>query len=436
MNIHKVNITILTPTHIGCDKKLTSAGEYIATNNNIQIIDQNSVNDIFKQDKELRNLFLSSILEKGVNVNVWEFFKSHNVEDNLKFAQVSKLNAKEFNPNSNNILELTIETNGKKYIPGSTLKGVFRTIFFAYLIKKDFGVQSEIERIIDDNQSLHRIKDEVLILEKKQLDSTFGKLLFEDSSEIENQFIEMEIAKRVHLFGIDIEGLDLIRQCISKDTTLSFGLKIKDKKENILEYFWSPDLKSVFKIINEIVKDYIIFEVELLKNSKSETAKKITENLNSILKQIEESENYQAFIRLGKGKTLFFQVILPFISEKSRTKILNLIVKDDDKANFPATRIINDFDEMFGWVKLSVEGLVKKELVIVENFIEDVQLGMTIMVNYIAPKIVSFKLNGIMYNNVQLVNPLKRVFEKNEVIKVIITQTNKEGIIKIVKINF
>lgn len=436
MLIHNIDITILTPVHIGSDKKLTSAGEYIATNNSIQIIDQNSINNIFIEDKELRNLFLNEILEKGVNVNIWEFFKNHKVEDKFKFSRINNLNAKDFNPDSNNILELAIETNGNKYIPGSTLKGVIRTIFFAYLIKKDTCIQNAIEKIIEENQRLNIIKDEALKLEKKLLDSKFGKIIFEDSSGIDNQYIEMEIAKRVHLFGVDTEGLDNIRECISKEAKLNFRLKIKDQKVNELECFWEPELKSVFKIINDINKDYINYEIELLKKSKSSIAKKISENFNFILKEIEESESYQAFIRLGKGKTMFFQIILPFISEISRDKILNLIIKDDDKSNFPSTRIVNDFDEIFGWVMLSLNGLKKKELVLVENFCEDVQVGKTIKVNYIAPKIVSFKLNGIVYESVQLVNPLKRTFEKYEVVKVDIAQTNKEGIIKIVKINY
>ncbi|MCF6184849.1 MAG: hypothetical protein L3J56_09560, partial [Bacteroidales bacterium] len=95
----------LSPIHIGNGNSLTSIGEYIVAGSNVRVIDQEFLYETLKENKLTKD-YIDHITAKGVNTNIWEFFRDKKIEKDLKYEREIALNVPDFNPESNNLLEL------------------------------------------------------------------------------------------------------------------------------------------------------------------------------------------------------------------------------------------------------------------------------------------------------------------------------------------
>lgn len=429
MSNYSIVIETISPLHIGSGESLTSVGEYVATNNTIRIIDQKHLRGLL-DTCHLSKPYLDFILNYAKNTHVWDFFTDQKIEKDLQFIREFPLNAEAFNPESNNILELAIETGDQKYIPGSSLKGAIRTLVFAYCISTDSSLQCEIEDIISENDNLYSIVKQVSSKENEWLNGDFNHLRVTDSEAVSNESIVAEVAKRSHLFGVETEGLDNLRECIAPETQIKTTITIKSEPINAqLGWLYDEDLAGLLRSINQVMDQYIGYEMDLLSKSNDAVAKELIKTLHALRQEIKQYGSNTALLRLGKGKTYLFQVILPMLSLKAQNKILQLIVKEEEaRSNFPKTRVLNDHNEMFGWVKLSLPALSLSETDIVDNKIETIKVGETILMAYsVDLKTVQLKLNGVPYEKVQMVNKLKIAFKKGAQIQVMVKQITKDG---------
>ena len=137
MKYHKHNliITTLSPLHIGNGNSLTSIGEYFATNDNIHIVDSEELLELLQE--KLSNDYLKTILEDGKQTRAWDFLKDKGIKQPPALKSIHFNAPVGFDTNSNNTLELAIETDGLKYIPGSTLKGALRNLLFVNFITEE-----------------------------------------------------------------------------------------------------------------------------------------------------------------------------------------------------------------------------------------------------------------------------------------------------------
>jgi CRISPR-associated protein Csm5 len=437
MNNHPIIIEALTPLHIGKGESLTSVGEYVATSNRIRIIDQIALRSILAR-KGIQKEYLAYILDYAKNTHVWDFFKSQNIENDIKYTRDFKLNANAFNPESNNILELATETCSKKYIPGSSLKGALRTLVFASCIGADTNLKNNIEHIISEKDNLYDIRKFILQAEEKSLNDDFYLFRVEDSSLVDDEDIVAEIAKRQHLFGIKTDGLDNLLECIATGTKIKTNITIIPEAENDnLKWMNSQSLTELFQAINLITEQYIDHEIKQLCNSAHEIAKELCKALKELKILLNKCGNQAAFLRLGKGKTFIFQVILPMLSFHSQEKIIRLLVQEPEaRVNFPKTRVLTENNQMFGWVKISMPDLLLDESSFFDNIIQEPKLGVTKLKAYFLDvKKVSYKVNGVVYRDAQLINQFKKEFKKGQLIEVLVTQITKEGKINQVKID-
>ncbi len=415
--------------HIGSGESITSVGEYVATNKTIRIIDQEHLRGLL-ESYHLRDSYLDFILNYAKNTHVWDFFTEQEIEKELQFVREFPLNAEAFDPQSNNILELAIETSNQKYIPGSSLKGAIRTMVFAYCIYSDSSLQREVEDIIIRNDNLYSIIKGVHSLENEWLDNDFKNITVSDSLGVANENIVAEIAKRVHLFGVETDGLDNLRECIMPGTQIKTLIGVKSSPVNAqLQWLYKEDLAGLFPVINQMMDLYIRFEIELLSKSNDAVAEKLIDSLGSMQQEIKQYGSNTALLRLGKGKAFLFQIILPILSPESQSKILELIVKEKEaRSNFPKTRVLNDYNEMFGWVKLSLPAMLVSETDMVDNEIEALKVGETKLIAYSMDlKTVHLLLNGVFLEKVQMVNKLKITFKRGAQIQVVVKQITKDG---------
>ncbi len=429
MSNYPIILETISPLHIGSGESITSVGEYVATNKIVRIIDQEHLRSLL-ETYHLKDPYLDFILNYAKNTHVWDFFTDQEIDKELQFVREFPLNAKAFNPQSNNILELAIETSNQKYIPGSSLKGAIRTLVFAYCIYSDSSLQREIEGIISSNDNLYSIIKGVHSFENEWLDSDFKNISVRDSLGVANENIVAEIAKRVHLFGVETDGLDNLRECIMPGTQIKTMIGVKSNPVKAqLQWLYEEDLTGLFPVINQMMDLYIIFEIGLLSKSNDAVAKKLINSLHAMQREIKQYGSNTALLRLGKGKTYLFQIILPILSPESQSKIIELIVKEKEaRSNFPKTRVLNDYNEMFGWVKLSLPAMPVSETDMVDNEIEALKVGETNLIAYAVDlKTVQLRLNGVFLEKVQMVNKFKIAFGRGAQIQVVVKQITKDG---------
>jgi len=437
MNNHPIIIETLSPLHIGKGDSLTSVGEYVATSNRIRIIDQVHLHNLL-DEKGLQQEYMDYILNYAKNTHVWDFFTGHKIENEVKYNREFPLHAAAFNPDSNNILELAIETAGQKYIPGSSLKGAIRTLLFAYCIGADHSLRSRVENIIATADDLYTIKKRILHEEDTLLNSELNLFRVEDSLPVAEENVVAEISKRAHLFGVRTEGLDNLRECIDVGTLIKTTISvIPQLQDSNLLWLNRDDLSGFFHAVNTVTDHYIDVELKLLSKSTDSIAKEIAGELLGLQKQLKQSADQSAILRLGKGKTFIFQVILPMLNEASQNKIIRLLVNDADaRINFPKTRVLTDNNKMFGWIKLSLPELPTSEINYFNNIIENPLKGVTKLKAYfLETKKVCLMYNGIFYPSLQLVNQLKTHFKKGQEIEVVLQQLSNEGKIIHVKLD-
>lgn len=226
-NLYNISLTTLSPIHIGTGDTLTSIGEYIATSASIKIVDQQALNKLFESHTGLRERFLFHIGEKQKNSNIFQFFKDEGLEQDISFTRTIPLHAKDFNTTSNNLLELLIDAGCGNYIPGSSLKGAFRSLFFAAAIMDDPSLKKKVSEIITSSELiskpnkklteqdiLKQIRKQVEQLEDRLFQDDMTRFKVRDSGPFAGEDLCVEIAKREHLFGVDSTGLDVLRECI------------------------------------------------------------------------------------------------------------------------------------------------------------------------------------------------------------------------------
>jgi CRISPR type III-A-associated RAMP protein Csm5 len=436
MNNHTIFIQTLSPLHIGNGNTLTSVGEYVSTSQTVRIVDQERLLPLLKS-KGIYEDYINYILNYAEHTHVWDFFTTHGMEKEIAYIREMPLNARLFNPESNNILELAIETGGQKYIPGSSLKGAIRTILFANCIASDHDLKSEIEKIVKHDK-LNDIRKLIEKIEDEVLKKTCQHVWVEDSKPVGNDKMVVEIAKRVHLFGVQTDGLDNLRECIGVDVAIKTTLSMEESRlDDDFGFLKQNDLTGLFQVINRVTETYIDHEIKLLKSSSEPLAREIIQSLTSFKAQIAASKDQSAIMRLGKGKTYIYQVILPFLSIPSQQKIIELMVGNEEKRiNFPRTRVLTDHNSMFGWVKISMPEFSVEDITFFNNVVENPEKGVTkIKAYFLEMKKVCFMHNGLVYREVQLVNHMQRPYRKGEEIEVTVQQITKEGKINQVKID-
>lgn len=437
--VYNILLHTISPLHIGTGRSLTSVGEFIATGSSVNIIDQRALNELLVSKEGLMQRYLNHIIEEQENANVFRFFREEAIEGEIKYSRELPLHAQGFNPESNNMLELMIETDGRKYIPGSSVKGAIRTMFFALEIIEDSSLRNKINEIVLAPKSdLYQIKNKVEDIEKDLFQNDMMNFIVRDSQPFSEQDICVEIAKREHLFGVDSEGLDVLRECVAKDSATSFEVVVEKQFNNPSLRFFNDEkaFGNMFAIINQVTEKHIEFELELLKLSSHRTAQSIKNELISIQKQIKTGKNKEAYLRLGKGKTFYFMVILPFLDEQAREKVLHLMkVEPSSVGTYPKTRILNDSNEMYGWVRLGIEEKPVENKPLFENNVDELIVNETVLIaRCMSDKLVHIQIKGDCFENVQLVNKLKINLDVGADVKVMVGQITKEGRLNQVKL--
>lgn len=152
--VYNCKITALSPLFIGSGEEISGLLDYIPNGDKIVILDWNKLLNHPKiKDKEDEINNITDDIEEG-RLDLKKFLN----EKNIKLGEVEKYRINLSQSIGKNAIKNFIKTNGKPYIPGSSMKGAIRTCLLFYIIKEDKNKEREVLRRINHLIGNYRIK--------------------------------------------------------------------------------------------------------------------------------------------------------------------------------------------------------------------------------------------------------------------------------------
>ncbi len=136
---YTMKLDVLTPTHIGCDEKLQKVDLFVG-NDKIAILDGHQWTRLLRQ-YNLLETYLEEASRAGKELNNWAWLQEKNRALDLWSMKEPPFQALMPKPGdmreANDIARFVHDVHQKPYIPGSSLKGVFRSAVLAATIQKE-----------------------------------------------------------------------------------------------------------------------------------------------------------------------------------------------------------------------------------------------------------------------------------------------------------
>jgi len=406
----EVKIKTLSPIFIGGSNAgiLSPYSDYVQVDDKIILIDQNKLTELLSKDNSLIEEFVKGIRnmdQSGTRSN----FSLINFIDNKLKIPLDDLKKEEYNVIGNigkNSINRTIDSSGRYFIPGSSLKGAIRTSIYYFWLKTSEEGKNKIDDLIKEVNKLYTEKisleeenkatrlDNEKSNKLKELSkpsfinnklSTFldEKLLFGDinSFELRNfQVTDSEFIKKDNIvlsnsmrfnLGNAKSEIPIWNLCLNKNIFTKFEISLNGKISNPeLNKLLNLTTNSLFSCINTFSKDSLSFEINIFESINNTEVKDalsgIIEYYQYLLNQIDKSQNKFCILRLGAGKTYFDNSIGLLIFNKdneafSKYKMLLGIGKVSKYARnnlFPVTRSFYNLNGALyppGWIAMGQE---------------------------------------------------------------------------------
>lgn len=358
-NNYNLSIETITPLHIGSGQMLSSVGDFLITNNKIRYLDTEKISKFLVENEKIE-AYLQKILNTPTGFNNEAELSEIDFEIESAVLYEIELGSNNLNVLNNNILHRFIDANGRKYIPGSSVKGMIKTVLLFQYLKDNRTVLSNIEKeilsksLLEKKEFFSDLKAMWKSYENEVFNSKeFNNLRFNDSPYLSNDKLQVEQVKRQHLFNVDSEGLDWLSETVKSETVFPVRMQLCPAFSLNQSALNLPVITGLFKLINDYSTSMIDFEIKMLDLTSFCDKSVVIQKLTEIKAEILNSNNQWAICRLGKGKTIYFNTIWSLLSETT----INLIVEklrgeEEGNALFPATRVLTVNNEMFGWIRI------------------------------------------------------------------------------------
>ncbi|GJM33932.1 MAG: type III-A CRISPR-associated RAMP protein Csm5 [Saprospiraceae bacterium] len=436
-----IKITTLSPIHIGNGETLSSTGEYLTTADAIYFLKHEELMALLKKEG-LFDDYLEKIVHEREHFDFYQTLKDWSINPIGLEERRLPLSQPGLNPASNNILHLHIKTGKQVYVPGSTFKGLIRHAVLAdqLLNNKQMlqEIDAQIKRLIEEGKGLWQIKQYWERKERELLEVDLFKMIrCTDSETVSDSAVCVQQIRRQSMTGQASESLDWLEECIAKEQQLAFILtyylpeQSRVKNDAFLQH---KNPSKLFELLNAWSATVIQQEIELVEASKlgEDDRKSMIKQLEQLKQDIFNANGAYAIARIGKGKTVFFQTIMPLLTTTTRQLLIDLIKKEPTQV-FPASRVLTVQDGLMkGWIKMVHH---KPERKLFDNLVSELKLGTVLKAYWVKAKTVELLVNGEYYGNLQLINKYKEKFEQGEQITVILHQLTKSNTISQVKLN-
>ena len=276
----KYSLTLypLTDIHIGSGEELEPF-EYTLKEGYLYKFDMSNIYnkmDSGKKDGFLEKLKLNNLIEirkwicKNYNES-WGYIYKEYVSNEFKGLYEEKIKGTK-NKNENNQLKISkfVEQFGKRYIPGSSLKGALRTAFLYSLLEDKNGELERINEIDEEyNKKVSKIEGELEKLEKESLEY--------NKKEKEKGNLEKEKTRKLSPLMLKLEAKSLKaedkNERLEPKTDPFKTLKIFDSEEIDSEKFSVQRIESrlnnvPFETTTEVLAGINSFEINSIKSYK------------------------------------------------------------------------------------------------------------------------------------------------------------------------
>jgi CRISPR type III-A-associated RAMP protein Csm5 len=266
----------------------------------------------------------------------------------------------------------TINSNGRAYIPGSTIKGLFRTALAFNFLRNDFellkhAVNYAIRRNVSPKKAFNWLNEKIFLDPHRD---PLKNLLVSDTKFYSPSDIGVFATTRMYLKTFQ-QGPPVSVEAVVRDKETTFSLKIMPFKIFKSEFMFLEDeinaWKNLFKQVNAFTKALLEREIRELSTHHSFTS--ICSQYETFLNQLDKLEN-ACIGRIGFGKTVFDETVILLLEQCNETELLKKFEAYLNR-NFwkrrrrslqrrdplPSTRLIvldkrNNPQEVLGWVKM------------------------------------------------------------------------------------
>ena len=340
--VYKMTLTTLSPIFIGSGEKLNKSA-YFCYDDEVNVIDEKKLVKLLRSRRGLfeafmseassDNLYLTKFLENNI-----PNFKNLDIHKYKLISHSNIITTKGKIKTLNDINTFIKSSNGKPYIPGSSIKGFIRTALIASEIRRNKNRYTDFFNTKKTVKDLQGLEDMALsnifkeVLDKSKFSEKyyndfkdnpnilFKFLIVSDSDEV--SLDELFVGKQ-HYFTTKtntVKSLPIFMEFIRPLTTFNFTITI-DK--SIVDYF---DISLISKILTDYFKQYTdiidcIYEYAKIKSDL---------DLKDILTLNEEKDKFPPNSFLGGHDGYFTKNILYSLCKFKddgieKEKIINLL---------------------------------------------------------------------------------------------------------------
>ncbi len=416
----KILLKTVTPIYIGQNQAndLSPYSDFVQLGNEIIYIDEKKFEEALFAKEALIDKYVKSVRQKidksrtQSDFNLINFITENlgDVNSFIKYKIPTDQDLK------HQTIKRFINTSSRPFIPGSSIKGNFRTaVIYDWLSGTNTG-KNLVKELFEKIQNL---SERILELEIKKNDNSISedetrelkkiKWKKNSESEIGRIYDEQKLFGRMskdNLYGFDsrhlqisdsnsftIENLSILKlhriklrdtsevsplpsETLNSNIEGSFTLKLeKDFVQNDLKKFNSFEIKDIFKILNEFSLASINYELDTFNefhDKISSTTNREKNNYSAVINfyeslksKIKSSNNEFAIVRLGGGKTFFDNSIGLALYNydknlfKKYRELMELGKNRDGKlvqGKFPTTRTLVETTKLpIGWIAISTD---------------------------------------------------------------------------------
>ncbi|MCD6363939.1 MAG: type III-A CRISPR-associated RAMP protein Csm5 [Synergistetes bacterium] len=379
----RIKLKTITPIFIGAgpEEYLSPLMDYVRIKNQFGLVNREVLLRML-EELGIINDYVIKIKRSSDSFSLTEFLAEHGIsqEDFSKlFSKKNFLRLKGIERNKNSAPQISsfISSAGRKYIPGSSIKGSIRTaLAYAFLerINQSF---SDIERKLG-NKAKFAFQNSSL--QFKVFSSKFSKsskydakddflkvLRVRDSDSIpRSDFVVVPCYS--YNIGQGERRVPVYLECFDEGKEVEIEINLFKGNSPIYERasnFWSflryeeeRAIKTIFGFLNEFARDFINHEIERLRGGE---VRGILNFYNDLRKKLDSLSEGEALMLIGRGTTFFGKTIdmlwgddIEKLRGRFRERSLGII--NGEKSNpFPITRLLwNDGGHWkpIGWAKL------------------------------------------------------------------------------------
>lgn len=371
----KCNIKVVSPVHIGSGDNY-GASEYLpvtVTNKagkKIKTFKRINVSDYFiSLDESKKDDFIDKLSNPEFSLKE---FDSRIPNEFMKYRAMDKCSVR---PKPNQVIEETIKTLNKAYIPGSSIKGAIKTAIFYDLI--DFDDMDEISRFInkkrrDFNRDYNFFMDKFFTSKLRRPSAQKDVMKFlqvSDTNDVKQIGVYDILSIMAAEYGGRKTNVAYRRNKKSKGATISYfeaidpGNKLEFSINNNYNEQVHSNLKLGDKInlinINNIKKTIYQFSKDYIDNELEFSAEYGIDDLNGFYKRISKFNTKDApLLKVGAGSGLLATTMGMKIREYD-TGLYDTIRRQNKGYDycFPKSRkITKDGAKPLGWIQLDFEG--------------------------------------------------------------------------------